>query len=174
MLHKKLLFRLLTPRLMIMLDESILTDIAAIPIISSGMFIRSEGRESDKFELNLTINKFQGELTKTSNYLWRSDSGEESTMSMVEIGSEIKFRSFSPDGSIYLVGLGKDSNDFKNCIEVWVDGGTRFLSCVNLSNVHGDFCIDGKLKILCNLKCTCTNEIYFFIFTSSFRGFQFF
>lgn len=127
-----------------MIDESVLTDIAAIPVISSGMFVRSEN-ENFEFELNLAINKFQGELTKTSNYLWKSNN-EAGSMGMNEIGSEIKFRSFSPDGSIFLVGIfNSNSNEMKNFIEVWADWGTRFSSCINLTNVHGDFCIDGTL-----------------------------
>ena len=136
-----------------MFDEYI-ADIAAIPVISSGMFVKFKFQSSENennfdlnFDLNLSINKFQGELTKTSNYLWKSHGAT----GLMEIRSEIKFRSFSPDGSIYLVGIcnfNSSTNCNSNQIEVWVDGGSRFLSCINLSNVHGDFCIDGTTDYL--------------------------
>ena len=122
-----------------MFDDTVLTDIAAIPVISSGMFVRRDCENCD-FELCLAINKFQGEVTKTSNYLWKWNNAG-GPLGMNEIGSETKFRSFSPDGSICLVGISDSSSN--NFIEVWVDRGTRFSACINLSKVHGDFCVDG-------------------------------
>lgn len=119
-----------------MKNNQLLTDIAAIPTVSSGALLSSEA-----FELNLTVRKYSGDLTKKTSYIWKScEKGP-----LIEVTSEVKFRSFSPDGQTLLIG--KSSGEKDRYIEIWTDGGNRFVSSINVANIHGDFCSDGKTKM---------------------------
>lgn len=128
----------------------LISEIASIPIVSSGNFMPF----NDDFELNLNIRKYSGDLTKKSSYVWRS--GKES--SLTESNPEIKFRSYSPDGEILLIG--KCLDETSRFIEVWLDGGCRYSTSINVSNIHGDFLSDG-------------NHFHHIDKMSIFRGFQF-
>ena len=124
-----------------MIDTQLLTEIASIPTVSSGNLL-SDG----SFELNLNIRKYSGDLTKKSNYLWKSSGSGP----LSEINSEIKFRSFSPDGNYLLIGRSFCGSEKEKYffLEVWGDMGNRFLSSINVSKIHGDFCTDGNIHIL--------------------------
>ncbi len=137
-------------RFHLMINTQLVSEISAIPTISSGNLL------SDKtFELNLNIRKYSGELSKKSYYLWRSPA-------LIETSSEIKFRSFSPGGETLLIG--RNSGD-KDCfIEIWKDKGSCFISSINVSNIHGNFCTDGKQR----------NRIYVINFLTQYRGFWLF
>lgn len=127
-----------------MIDCKLITEISAIPTVSGGTLFRDTS-----FELNLNIRKYLGDLTKKANYLWKSSG----CGPLVETNSEIKFRSFSPDGISVLIG--RSSGEKDRFLELWVDEGKRFLSALNVSSIHGDFCIDGN-KMKLNL---CFNDV---------------
>jgi hypothetical protein len=111
----------------------LVSEIAAIPTISSGNFTDNSGKN---FDLNFNIRKYCGDVSKKTSYLWRSDGP------LIETNGEIKFKSLSPDSQTLLVG--KSSGEKDRFIEIWKDGGKYFSSLINVSSVHGDFCTDGK------------------------------
>ena len=120
--------------------SGVITEIAAIPTISSGNFLDNSG---ENIELNLNIRKYCGNLTKKSNYLWRS--GAAASLSLVESNDEIKFRSLSPDAKTLLIF--RSSGEKERFIEIWRTAeGQEFVTSINVSNIHGDFCTDGKIK----------------------------
>lgn len=116
--------------------SSLITEIAAIPIISSGTFTDNFG---EKIQLYLNVRKYCGDISKKSNYLWRSDGP------LTETNGEIKFRSLSPNSRTLLVGRSSGEKDV--VIEIWEEGGQRFSSLITVSSIHGDFCTDGKKSI---------------------------
>jgi hypothetical protein len=120
-----------------MTTDEVISEIASIPTVSSGIFLNNEG----SCELTLNIRKYYGKMTKKSNYLWRSES---KSNHLIEVNSDIKFRSISPDSSIFLIG--RAEKDSKCFLEIWKNNSSfQFLSCIDLSSFHGDFCTDGIL-----------------------------
>ena len=115
--------------------SSVITELAAIPTISSGIFVDNSGIN---LEINLNIRKYCGSVSKKSNYLWRPES------SLVETNGEIKFKSLSPDAKNLLIG--RSSGEKDRFIEIWAAGGQQFVTSINVTTVHGDFCTDGNEK----------------------------
>lgn len=131
----------------IMTDYSqLVTEIAAIPSISGGRFTSNK---TDSIELNLTIRKYSGDVTKKASYLWRG-SGP-----VIDSNTDVKFQSLSPDGSILLIG--RSSGEKDRSIEIWSNGGCSFVTSINVKDVIEDFCCDGIISIF----CTCINLIHF-------------
>ena len=119
------------------MHDLLVCGIASIPTVSSGMFLNNHG----EFELNLNIRKYYGDMTKKSNYLWRSDC---KSSGLIDACPDVKFRSISPDGAICLIGRGDKSS--KLYLEIWKnDSSFQFSTCVNVSSLHGDYCTDGKI-----------------------------
>lgn len=113
-------------------QSQLITEIASIPTVSSGNFIHND----DDYELNLNIRKYSGDFTKKSNYIWQSNG------QMCESNSEIKFRSYSPDGKFLLIG--RSSGEKDRFVEVWSSCGRCYASTINVTNLHGDFLTDGR------------------------------
>ena len=120
-------------------QSQLITEIASIPTVSSGLFLQNE----DNFELNLNIRKYSGDFTKKSNYIWRSN---DQTAYLSESNAELKFRSYSPDGEVLLIG--RSSGEKDRFIEVWLNGGCRYSSSIDASTIHGDFLTDGNNSAL--------------------------
>lgn len=129
-----------TPCIKPMIDSQtqLITEIASIPTVSSGNFIHDD----NNFELNLNVRKYSSDFTKKSSYIWRSN---DQVGSMTESNSEIKFRSYSPDGKILLIGRSTGEKD--RFIEVWLNGGSCFSFSINVTSLHGDFLTDGKDRL---------------------------
>lgn len=121
-----------------MINTQLVSEISAIPTISSGNLFSDD----KTFELNLNIRKYSGDFTKKTNYLWRSSA-------LIETSPEVKFRCFSPDGEALLIG--RNSGDKDRFIEIWKDKGNCFISSINVSSIHGNFCTDGRQqnRMLC-------------------------
>lgn len=111
-----------------------ISGIAAIPTINNGFFINES---ANNFELSVTVKKYHGKITKKTSYSWRENG------LLSEVSPDIKFRSLSPDGRILLVG--KSSGEKERYIEIWTQSGCVFLNPIDVSDIHGDFCIDGKI-----------------------------
>lgn len=122
----------LTITILVVEMTSLISEIAAIPTISSGTLLDNSG---ENFELTLSIRKYCGSIAKKSNYLWKSNG------SLAESNSEIKFRSLSPNAEILLIG--KSSGEKERFIEVWNENGNQFVTSINVSSIHDDFCTDG-------------------------------
>lgn len=118
--------------------SQLFAQIAAIPTVVSGQFTNS----CNEFELSLTVKKYGENFAKKSTCLLTS----KYSSSVVEQTADIKFRSFSPDGSVLLIGRveKKSQNDQKSqiSIEIWKD--SCFLMSFSLEDLHGEFCLDGK------------------------------
>lgn len=112
--------------------SGLITEIASIPTISEGYFIDNSG---ENVEINLNIRKYCGEVSKKSNYLWRSGG------SLIETNAEIKYRSLSPDAKTLLIF--KCSGEKERFIEIWNEGGQQFVTSINVATIHGDFFHDG-------------------------------
>lgn len=112
--------------------SSLITEISAIPTISSGNFVDNSG---ENIEINLNIRKYCGSVSKKANYIWRCGG------SLVEGNGEVKFRSLSPDAKTLLIGRFSGEKDI--FIEIWTAGGHQFVTSINVSTIHGDFCTDG-------------------------------
>ena len=119
-------------------QSQLITEISSIPTVSSGFLMQNE----TDFELSLNIRKYSGDCTKKSSYIWRSN---EPSSPLTECNSEIKFRSYSPDGNILLIARSYGEKD--QFIEIWVDGGYRYVSSINVTKLHGDFLTDGMNPI---------------------------
>lgn len=112
-------------------QSQLITEISSIPTVSSGIFTGF----SDDFELNLNVRKYSGDFTKKSSYNWRPNG------QLTESNSEIKFRSYSPDGKVLLIA--RTSGEKDRFIEIWLEGGLRYATSINVNKLHGDFLTDG-------------------------------
>lgn len=118
--------------------SKVFSDIASIPTVFSGQFTNNS---CDDFEFSCTIRKYEGALAKKSTCLLAS----RHVNSVIEQASDIKFRTFSPDGALLLVGRSekKPTGDSKPQISIEIWKNSSFKSSVLVSDIHGDFCLDG-------------------------------
>ena len=115
--------------------NEIISKIAAIPTVSGGFFI---DESAEKFELLLTVKKYSDKITKKTTYSWCEGGA------LTERSADVKFRSLSPNGTYLLVG--KSSGEKERYIEIWSKYGAVFSKAIDVSSVHGEFCIDGTNK----------------------------
>jgi hypothetical protein len=116
--------------------SNLVTEIAAIPTISDGYFVDNS---DENVELNLSIRKYCGTVSKKSNYLWRSGTGGGS---LLETSGNIKFRSLSPDAKTLLIF--RSCSEKEHFIEIWIAGGQQFVTSIDVAAIHGELCTDGN------------------------------
>ena len=115
----------------------VFAEIASVPTVFSGQFTSS----CDDFELSSAFKNYGENFSKKSTYLLTS----KHSSSFVEQVADIKFRSFSPDGSLLLIGRVEKKSDQKAqiSIEIWEYG--CLLKSIAVDDLHGEFCLDGNL-----------------------------
>lgn len=123
--------------------EKVFTELAAIPTLASGQFTGKD----EEFELLLSIRNYRNDSAKKPSYVVHSQSQHH----LVEQSNDVKFRSYSPDGKFLIIGKSEKKNsDLKPTasIEIWQDG-TVLVNTVGLTQIHGDFCLDGSVWDIC-------------------------